>query len=100
MAIVAMKVMGAFILGHNAKNLVPEYAANNLKKLPAAAMRWVLQDERISMLNIGASMPSDIDKNRKVLTSSLEFTPKDRELLADFAGRAYQSGFVKQMRTV
>ena len=35
MAIVAMKVMGAYILGHNAKNVVPDYDKKAFDKLPA-----------------------------------------------------------------
>ena len=100
MAIVAMKVMGAYILGHNAKNVVPDYDKTALDKLPGAAIRWVLQDERVSMLNIGISVPEDIDRNVKLLKSNLAFTNDDRLLLADFAGRAYESEAVKKMRTV
>ena len=61
--------MGANILGHNAKNLVPDYDAAAREKLPGAAIRWVLQDERVSLLNIGVSMPQDIDKNLEHLES-------------------------------
>ena len=74
MAIVAMKVMGAYILGHNAKNVVPDYDRTTLDKLPGAAICWVLQDERVSMLNIGISVPEDIDRNVKLLKSNLTFT--------------------------
>jgi aryl-alcohol dehydrogenase-like predicted oxidoreductase len=100
MAIVAMKVMGANILGHNAKQLVPDYDAAALEKLPAAAIRWTIQDERVSLLNIGVSMPDDIDKNIAVLKGDLKFKNEDRQLLAHFAGRAYESDAVKAMRTV
>jgi predicted aldo/keto reductase-like oxidoreductase len=100
MAIVAMKVMGANILGHNAKNLVPGYDTVALAKLPAAAIRWVLQDERVSVLNIGVSMPSDIDENLATLKGDLRFTSGDRQVLADFAGQAYESTDVKAMKTV
>jgi aryl-alcohol dehydrogenase-like predicted oxidoreductase len=100
MAIVAMKVMGANILGHNSKNLVADYDAAALDRLPAAAIRWTLQDPRVSVLNIGVSMPSDIDKNVAVLKGDTKFTNEDRELLAAFAGRAYESETVKQMKIV
>lgn len=99
MAIVAMKVMGASILGHNARNLVPDYRAGDLAKLPGAAIRWVLQDERIAMLNIGVSMPSDIDRNLAILKGRTRFTDEDRLLLADFALRAYDAPAVKEMQT-
>jgi len=100
MGIVAMKVMGANILGHNAKNLVPDYDQAALGRLPGAAIRWVLQDDRVSILNIGVSMPQDIDKNLAVLKGNLKFTNGDRQLLAKFADRAYESAAVKVMKTV
>ena len=100
MAIVAMKVLGASVLSHNAKNLVSDFDPARRAELPGAAIRWVLQDQRISMLNIGVSMPSDIDRDIAILTSKLKFTNDDQQLLADFAGRAYESEPVKRMRTV
>ncbi len=100
MAITAMKVMGAFIMGHNAKNLVAGYDSARLSKLPGAAIRWVLQDERVSMLNIGVSLPGDIAANKAILAANSRFTDQDRALLADYAGRAYESPAVRQMRTV
>jgi predicted aldo/keto reductase-like oxidoreductase len=98
MAIVAMKVLGANMLSHNAKTLVPDYDADRLAKLPPAAIRWVLQDERVSMLNIGVSMPSDVDRNLAVLRGDTQFTNEDRALLADFSSRLYDAEAVKAMR--
>jgi len=100
MAIVAMKVMGHKIFGHNAKNLVPDYDKAALEKLPAAAIRWVLQDERVCMLNLGISLPSDLDKNVSLFKNDLRCTNEDRLLLADFAGRAYEHKDIKAMPTV
>lgn len=96
-AIVAMKVMGANILGHNAGNLVPDYDEAARARLPAAAIRWVVADERVSMLNIGVSKPSDIDENLATLRGPLELTHDDRRLLADFCQRAYESEMVREM---
>jgi predicted aldo/keto reductase-like oxidoreductase len=98
MAIVAMKVLGANILSHNSKVLVPEFDEARRAKIPAAAIRWVLADERVSMLNIGVSMPSDIDKNLSVLHGNTELTNDDRELLADFAAKAYLSPEIQEMK--
>ena len=98
MAIVAMKVMGANIFSHNAKNLVAEAEPAQLDKLPAAAIRWVLQDPRVSLLNIGVSMPSDVDRNIKTLTGNLAYTNEDRTMLADFAAKAYEAEAVKKMK--
>lgn len=97
MAIVAMKVMGANIFGHNAKNLVPDHDESEVAKLPPAAIRWVLQDPRISMLNIGVSMPSDVDENLKTITGDLTYTAEDRRLLSQFAARAYDAEAIKKL---
>lgn len=100
MAIVAMKVMGLNVLGHNAKNLVPDYDHAALARLPGAAIRWVLQDERVSVLNIGVSLPEDIDRNIATLQSELKCTNADRMLLADYCRRAYEAESVKLMKIV
>ena len=98
MAIVAMKVLGANMLSHNAKALVPDYDGDRLAKIPPAAIRWVLQDDRVSMLNIGVSMPTDIDRNLDVLRGDTRFSNEDRALLADFSSRLYDAEMVKAMR--
>ena len=98
MAIVAMKVMGANIFSHNSKNLVADSDPAMLARLPAAAIRWVLQDPRISMLNIGVSMPSDIDQNLTTMTGNLAYTNEDRTLLAEFSAKAYGSETVQKMK--
>jgi predicted aldo/keto reductase-like oxidoreductase len=98
MAIVAMKIMGANMFSHNAKKMVAGYDETRLAKLPGAAIRWVLQDPRVSMLNVGVSMPSDIDQNLAVVRGDTTFTPADRELLADFSTRLYESDAVKAMK--
>jgi predicted aldo/keto reductase-like oxidoreductase len=98
MAIVAMKVMGANILGHNAANLVPDAAPESLAKLPPAAIRWVLQDERVSLLNIGVSMQSDLDQNLATLRGDLRYTNADAMALANFSARAYEAPLVKEMQ--
>ena len=79
---------------------MPQHSPEVLAKLPAAAIRWVLQDERIAMLNIGVSLPSDIDSNVAILKSDMRFTAQDRQILADFAGKAYEAERIKKMRIV
>jgi predicted aldo/keto reductase-like oxidoreductase len=98
MAIVAMKVMGANIFSHNAANLVPDADAAQLARLPGAAIRWVLRDKRVSLLNIGVSMQSDIDQNLATLRGDPRYTNEDAMLLADFSARAYQAPLVQQMQ--
>ncbi len=97
MAVVAMKVMGANMLNHNAGKMVEGFPAERLAKLPAAAIRWVLQDERVSMLNIGVSLPSDVDQNIATLRGDTHYTPADARLLADFSAQLYEAKQVKAM---
>jgi hypothetical protein len=52
------------------------------------------------MLNIGVSLPEDIDRNVAALRGDLRMTDEDRLLLADFAGRAYQSPPFHKMSVV
>ncbi len=98
MAIVAMKVMGANIFGHHAAKLVPSAAEASRAQLPGAAIRWVLEDERVSLLNIGVSMQSDVDQNLATLRGNLQFSNDDAQRLADFSAQAYESETVKAMQ--
>jgi hypothetical protein len=79
---------------------VPDYDGEKLARLPAAAIRWTLQDQRVSLLNIGVSKPGDLDFNLGVLAGDLKFTNQDRMLLADFCERAYESATFKEMAVV
>lgn len=100
MAIVAMKVLGAWVFNHNAKNLVDGYPAEQVARLPQAAIRWVMNDPRVSLLNIGMSYPGDVDRNLAVLRDSLKLTMEDRQLLADFSAKAYEHPSVQEMPVV
>ncbi|MGE3314518.1 MAG: aldo/keto reductase [Planctomycetaceae bacterium] len=100
MAIVSMKVMGAGVFSHNAGNLVPGYDAEAIKRLPGAAIRWVLDDERVSMLNIGISIPKDIDDNAAILSGDLKLTNEDQRLLAEFSAKAYDAKPFSEMKVV
>lgn len=100
MAIVAMKVMGANLMGRGSASYVADYDSAQRKKLPGAAIRWVLNDERISMLNIGVSKMPDIGLNVATMKDDLTFSESDRMLLADFSRVAYVSEYVKSMNVV
>jgi predicted aldo/keto reductase-like oxidoreductase len=97
MAIVAMKIMGANMFNHNSGKMVEGYDATRLAELPGAAIRWVLQDPRVAMLNVGVSMPSDVDQNVATMRGDTAFTAADGKLLADFSSRLYESKVVKAM---
>ncbi len=98
--VVAMKVLGAKVYGHNARNLVPDYDEAARRRLPGAAIRWALRDERVHVLNIGISIPSDIEENLPVFAGDLTYTNEDARLLADFSGRAYESAWAQGLAVV
>lgn len=100
MGIIAMKVLSANVYGHNAVNIDPESSEDERSKLPGAAIRYVLSDPRICVLNIGVSMPSDIDKNIALLNGDTKYSAEDRVMLAKFAEKAYQYPIIAEMPVV
>jgi predicted aldo/keto reductase-like oxidoreductase len=100
MAIVVMKVMGLNLLGRGSVAVVADYDPERRRRLPAAAIRWVLQDERVSMLNIGVSVPEDIERNVATLRGDPRFTEDDQALLAEYASKVYASPYVQSLRVV
>jgi aryl-alcohol dehydrogenase-like predicted oxidoreductase len=100
MGIIAMKIMGAIVFGHNAKNLVPDFDEAERAKLPGAAIRWALQDERIQVMILGLSLAGDLDANIATLQGDHTLTSDDRRLLASFAHEAYQAEPIQEMRIV
>ncbi len=98
MGIVAMKVMGAGILGGWAGHIVPDFDEERIGQLPGAAIRYVLQDERIHMLCIGMRLKKDINANIKILHGDTSYTQEDRALLAEFSVKAYESDPLRKFR--
>jgi predicted aldo/keto reductase-like oxidoreductase len=98
MGIVAMKVVGAGILGAWSGYIVPGFDKQRIKQLPAAAIRYVLQDERIDMLTIGMRLEEEIDANIKILLGDTTYTPNDRALLAEYSAKAFESDAIKRMK--
>ena len=78
MGVLAMKVIGSFVFGYHAANLVPSFGKEKIRKLRQAALRWALQDDRITTLLIGMSKPAEIDENIKTLKADAAVTPEDR----------------------
>jgi predicted aldo/keto reductase-like oxidoreductase len=90
MGILAMKVMGGSVLTPwSAARLVPDMEQDAIKAMPAAAIRWVLQDQRVQMLCIGQGTPKEIAENIKTLTGDTAYSNDDRTLLAKFSATAY-----------
>ena len=98
MGIVAMKVIGGGVLGAWSGYVVPGFDKRRLKQLPAAAIRYVLQDKRVHMLTIGMRLKADIDANIKTLAGDITCTDADRALLAEFGPQALNSDAMRKMR--
>jgi predicted aldo/keto reductase-like oxidoreductase len=98
MGIVAMKVMGAGMLGAWSGYLVPEFDKQRHKQLPAAAIRHVLQDQRVHVLTIGMRLKEDIDANLTTLSGDGTYTLEDRALLAEFSAKLYETDTIKRLR--
>jgi predicted aldo/keto reductase-like oxidoreductase len=98
MGIAAMKVIGAGILGVWSQYVVPGFDKKRLEELPGAAIRYVLDDERIQLLVIGMRLENEIDANIKTLSGDVTYTLNDRGLLAEFSAKALNSDAIKQMR--
>ncbi len=98
MGIVAMKVIGAGMLGAWSGYIVPGFDKQRLKQLPGAAIRYVLQDQRVHLLNIGMRLKDEIDANLKILSDDVTYTLEDRALLAEFSIKLYDSDAIKKMK--
>ena len=98
MGIVAMKVIGAGLLGAWSGYVLPGFDQQRLKQLPAAAIRYVLQDPRVHILNIGMRLKEEIDANLKILAGNATYTPEDRALLAEFSAKLYDTEAIKKLK--
>jgi len=98
MGIAAMKVVGAGMMGGWAPYLVPGTEKKVVQELPGAAIRWVLNDERIDLLVIGMRIKRDIDQNIRTLAQNTACTAEDRALLKTFSARAMKSEAIRKMK--
>ena len=89
MGIVAMKVLGAGMLGG--------FGRKDLENLPAAACRYVAQDERIHMLTIGMRSPAEVNANVKTLAEDITCTTEEHALLAAVSAAVLNDRNVKKM---
>ncbi len=89
MGIVAMKVLGAGMLGG--------YGKKELEGLPGAAIRYALQDDRVHMLAIGMRYPAEIDTNVKTFAGDTTYTNEDRALLAGVSAAVLADENIKKM---
>ncbi|MHC4517751.1 MAG: aldo/keto reductase [Planctomycetota bacterium] len=98
MGIAAMKVVGGGLLGAWAGYIVRGFDKKRLAQLPAAAIRHVLDDDRIHLLVIGMRLKEEVDDNIKTLSGDVTYTAADRGLLAEFSTKAYDSDAIKAMK--
>ena len=98
MGIAAMKVVGGGVLGVWSGYVVPGFDKKRLEQLPAAAIRYVLDDDRVDLLVIGMRLEEELDANIKTLSGDLMYTLDDRAGLAEFSAKAYDSDAIKKMR--
>lgn len=89
MGIVAMKVLGAGMLGG--------FGRKDLENLPAAACRYVAQDERIHMLTIGMRTSAEVNANVKTLAEDITCTSEEYALLAAASAAVLNDKNVKKM---
>ena len=100
MGVVAMKVLGARIFSHNAKNIVEGMDDAAYDRVASAAIKYVYNDNRVHVLNIGVSLATDTDRNISLFTGDMTMTNEDRRLLASFAEKAYRHPSVEEMAVV
>jgi len=98
MGIAAMKVVGGGVLGAWSGYVVPGFDKKRLEQLPGAAIRYVLDDDRIDLLVIGMRLKEEVDANIKTLSGDVTYTRDDRALLAEFSAQALESEAIKAMR--
>jgi predicted aldo/keto reductase-like oxidoreductase len=98
MGIVAMKVMGAGMFGAWSSQLAPGFDRQRLRRLPAAAISYLLQDKRVHLLNIGMRLPEEVDANIETITADPAYTLESQALLAEFSALALASDAARALR--
>ena len=98
MGLVLMKAFNGWVYNRRASQMVPGYDEAEIKKLPGAALRWVLQEKRFDVYNLGISYPQDIDDDIAIFSGDATLTPEDQRLLADFTGKVYESPWAKSLK--
>jgi len=96
MNIVGMKALNSRIFGHHVRDLAPDYPDDKAEKLPGAAIRWALADERFHTFTIGYSYYEDVDLCLEIFRGDMTVTPEDRRLLAEFSTFAWETEQVQK----
>jgi len=90
MGIVAMKVLGA--------GLLSGFGKKEFRGAPGAAIRYVLQDDRVHVLVIGMRFPAEVEANVATFSGDPTYTDEDRSLLAAVAASVLRSKTVREMK--
>jgi hypothetical protein len=77
--------------------LVPRFDKERLRQLPTAAIRHVLQEDRVHVLNIRVRPKEEIDANIRILSGDSAYTVENRALLAEFSAKRYDTDAVKKL---
>jgi predicted aldo/keto reductase-like oxidoreductase len=96
MNIIGMKALNSRIFGHHVRDLVPDYPEDKAAKLPGAAIRWALSDERFHTFTIGYSYYHDVDACLEIFRGDMTVTDEDRRLLAEFSTLAWETEQVQK----
>jgi aryl-alcohol dehydrogenase-like predicted oxidoreductase len=98
MGVVAMKVLGSFLLGSRAARIAPGWPPERLARLREAALRWALRDERVTLAVVGVTRPEEIDRNAAALSGGIRYGGDDGRILAEFSTEAFRSPVVREMK--
>ncbi|NOY82883.1 MAG: aldo/keto reductase [Kiritimatiellaeota bacterium] len=90
MGIVAMKVLGV--------GLLSGFGKEKWLGVPGAAIRYVLQDDRVHLLVIGMRFPNEVDANVKVFSGDARYTDDDRDVLAAVGTAVLSDVIVRKMK--
>lgn len=89
MGVMAMKVLRYGMFGARWELAKIDWGPEKVRRLPGAAIRYLFQDERTHIFNVGMRFMSEIDQNVETFSSDMTFTDADRQLLAEFSASAY-----------
>jgi hypothetical protein len=77
--------------------LVPRFDKERLRQLPTAAIRHVLQENRVHVLNTRVRPKEEIDASIRILSGDSAYTVENRALLAEFSVKRYDTDAVKKL---
>jgi aryl-alcohol dehydrogenase-like predicted oxidoreductase len=98
MNIIGMKALNSRIFGHHVRDLAPDYPEDKANKMPGAAIRWALSDERFHTYAIGYSYFEDVDLCLDIFRGDMTVTAEDQRLLAEFSTIAWETKQIQRYK--